>query len=126
MLYTVLESLRTFRITKRLRPCSVGITVPSTDRPSIRPLQENRASRPRKGRFPRCLVLAPTRELANQVSREFESVCPSLKVDSFYGGVSIGAQVGTPPDDFGLACTSLSIRGIYAPNRDLGIGQVQS
>ena len=29
-----------------------------------------------------------------QVAREFESVCPALKVDSFYGGVSIGAQVG--------------------------------
>ncbi len=30
-------------------------------------LQENRVRRPRKGRAPRCVVLAPTRELANQV-----------------------------------------------------------
>ncbi|GIL46032.1 hypothetical protein Vafri_3126 [Volvox africanus] len=56
-------------------------------------LEEDRRSRPRKGRAPRCLVLAPTRELANQVSREFESVCPNLKVDSFYGGVSITPQM---------------------------------
>ncbi|KXZ51538.1 hypothetical protein GPECTOR_12g501 [Gonium pectorale] len=56
-------------------------------------LEEDRKVRPRKGRAPRCVVLAPTRELANQVSREFESVCPALKVDSFYGGVSIVNQI---------------------------------
>ncbi|KAG2428695.1 hypothetical protein HXX76_011400 [Chlamydomonas incerta] len=56
-------------------------------------LEEDRKTRPRKGRAPRCVVLTPTRELANQVSREFESVCPALKVDSFYGGVSISAQM---------------------------------
>ena len=43
--------------------------------------QEDGATGPaRRGRPPRCIVLAPTRELANQVAKEFESVCPSLKV----------------------------------------------
>lgn len=41
----------------------------------------------------RCLILAPTRELAKQVAAEFESICPSLTVVSFYGGTSINAQV---------------------------------
>ncbi|KIY95427.1 DEAD-box ATP-dependent RNA helicase 7 [Monoraphidium neglectum] len=45
------------------------------------------------GRAPRCIVLAPTRELANQVAKEFESACPNLVVRSFYGGVPIGAQI---------------------------------
>ncbi|KAI8476815.1 MAG: P-loop containing nucleoside triphosphate hydrolase protein [Monoraphidium minutum] len=52
-----------------------------------------RRRRPVSGRAPRCIVLAPTRELANQVAKEFESACPSLVVRSFYGGVSIGAQI---------------------------------
>jgi hypothetical protein len=41
----------------------------------------------------RCLILAPTRELAKQVASEFESVCPALTVVSFYGGTSIVAQI---------------------------------
>lgn len=49
--------------------------------------------RPVTGRPPRCLILAPTRELANQVAKEFETVCPSLTVLSVYGGTSIGAQM---------------------------------
>ena len=51
------------------------------------------ARRGAPGRAPRCLVLAPTRELANQVAKEFESACPSLVVRSVYGGVSIGTQI---------------------------------
>lgn len=43
----------------------------------------------------RCLILAPTRELAKQVASEFESVCPSLTVVSVYGGTSINAQIDT-------------------------------
>eukprot|EP00877_Chromochloris_zofingiensis_P009452 jgi/Chrzof1/4760/Cz14g25080.t1 len=47
----------------------------------------------RFGRPPRCLILAPTRELANQVAKEFETACPNLVVKSVYGGVSIGVQI---------------------------------
>ena len=38
------------------------------------------------GRTPRCIVLAPTRELANQVEREFAASAPTLSVGCFYGG----------------------------------------
>lgn len=37
--------------------------------------------------------MAPTRELAKQVATEFESVCPTLKVLSVYGGTSITNQI---------------------------------
>lgn len=56
-------------------------------------LEENLAERPRKGRLPRCVVMAPTRELANQVAKEFSTACPNIAVDSFYGGTSIGTQM---------------------------------
>lgn len=56
-------------------------------------IKEDAISRPARGRPPRCLILAPTRELANQVAREFETACPSLSVKSFYGGVGIGPQM---------------------------------
>ena len=46
-----------------------------------------------RGRAPLCLVLAPTRELAKQVEREFTSVSPSLFVGCYYGGTPIGSQL---------------------------------
>ncbi len=39
-----------------------------------------------RGRAPRCIVLTPTRELAQQIKREFEESAPSLNVGCFYGG----------------------------------------
>eukprot|EP00197_Chlamydomonas_leiostraca_P015537 CAMPEP_0202866958 /NCGR_PEP_ID=MMETSP1391-20130828/8449_1 /ASSEMBLY_ACC=CAM_ASM_000867 /TAXON_ID=1034604 /ORGANISM="Chlamydomonas leiostraca, Strain SAG 11-49" /LENGTH=805 /DNA_ID=CAMNT_0049546951 /DNA_START=68 /DNA_END=2485 /DNA_ORIENTATION=+ len=56
-------------------------------------LAEDRETKPARGRPPRAIILAPTRELANQVAREFETACPKLKVVSVYGGVSIGGQI---------------------------------
>ncbi|MEW5320486.1 MAG: hypothetical protein WDW38_011555 [Sanguina aurantia] len=56
-------------------------------------LEEDRVTKPQRGRGPRCIVLTPTRELCNQVAREFGSLCPGLKVDAFYGGTPIGAQI---------------------------------
>lgn len=41
------------------------------------------------GRTPRCIVLAPTRELANQVEREFAASAPTLSVGCFYGGACL-------------------------------------
>jgi ATP-dependent RNA helicase DDX21 len=43
------------------------------------------AAKPR-GRAPRCIILAPTRELAQQVQREFAEAAPSLAIGVFYGG----------------------------------------
>ena len=41
------------------------------------------------GRRPRCIILAPTRELAKQVEREFQDSSPGLTVGCYYGGVDI-------------------------------------
>ncbi|BBN05938.1 ATP-dependent RNA helicase DDX21 [Marchantia polymorpha subsp. ruderalis] len=57
----------------------------------VRENQENRTAR-RSGRAPRALVLAPTRELAKQVEREFMESAPSLSTICVYGGVSITGQ----------------------------------
>ena len=67
-----------------------GLSSPPPSPPSA---QEDRNKKPARGRPPRCLVLAPTRELANQVAKEFYTACPSLKVVSFYGGTSIFNQI---------------------------------
>jgi len=56
-------------------------------------VQENVQSPPRSGRTPRCIILAPTRELAKQVEREFQDSSPSLTVGCYYGGVDIGQQI---------------------------------
>ncbi|CAM6036249.1 unnamed protein product [Sphagnum compactum] len=44
------------------------------------------------GRAPRALVLAPTRELAKQVEREFMESAPMLSTICVYGGVPISTQ----------------------------------
>lgn len=38
------------------------------------------------------LVLAPTRELANQVSKDFSDITKKLSVACFYGGTPYGGQ----------------------------------
>uniref|UniRef100_A0A1X7TXN0 Helicase ATP-binding domain-containing protein n=1 Tax=Amphimedon queenslandica TaxID=400682 RepID=A0A1X7TXN0_AMPQE len=45
-----------------------------------------------RGRSPCVLVMAPTRELANQVNTEFESLSQSLSVFCIYGGVPYWPQ----------------------------------
>ena len=42
---------------------------------------------------PRALVLAPTRELADQITAELRSFSGRLRVDAVYGGVGYGKQV---------------------------------
>ncbi|CAK9872779.1 unnamed protein product [Sphagnum jensenii] len=53
-------------------------------------VNENEANQ--DGRTPRALVLAPTRELAKQVEREFMESAPMLSTICVYGGVSISTQ----------------------------------
>jgi ATP-dependent RNA helicase DDX21 len=55
-------------------------------------VEEDRENAPRSGRSPRALVLAPTRELAKQVEREFMESAPMLSTICVYGGVSIILQ----------------------------------
>ncbi|CAK9135555.1 unnamed protein product [Ilex paraguariensis] len=47
-----------------------------------------------RGRNPLALILAPTRELARQVDKEFYDSAPSLDTLCVYGGVPIGRQMG--------------------------------
>ncbi|CAM9417097.1 unnamed protein product, partial [Sphacelaria rigidula] len=44
------------------------------------------------GRHPRVLVMAPTRELAKQVSSDFEQTAPSLRITCIYGGAPYRPQ----------------------------------
>ncbi|KAK2108555.1 Nucleolar RNA helicase 2 [Saguinus oedipus] len=53
----------------------------------LRELQERKRGRP-----PQVLVLAPTRELANQVSKDFSDITKKLSVACFYGGTPYGGQ----------------------------------
>lgn len=46
----------------------------------------------RRGRLPRVLVLAPTRELARQVEKEIKESAPYLNTVCVYGGVSYITQ----------------------------------
>ncbi|KAL0629880.1 Nucleolar RNA helicase 2, partial [Plecturocebus cupreus] len=46
----------------------------------------------KRGCPPQVLVLAPTRELANQVSRDFSDITKKLSVACFYGGTPYGGQ----------------------------------
>uniref|UniRef100_A0AAR2LGH5 RNA helicase n=1 Tax=Pygocentrus nattereri TaxID=42514 RepID=A0AAR2LGH5_PYGNA len=59
------------------------------------PLVEKLQSGPedkRRGRPPKVLVLAPTRELAIQVARDFKDVTRKLSVVCFYGGTAYNPQ----------------------------------
>ncbi|KAJ4840949.1 DEAD-box ATP-dependent RNA helicase 3, chloroplastic [Turnera subulata] len=61
--------------------------------PIIKRLTESdQASSPRRGRVPRVLVLAPTRELAKQVEKEIQESAPHLNTVCVYGGVSYVTQ----------------------------------
>ncbi|KAL5773090.1 hypothetical protein ACOSP7_012707 [Xanthoceras sorbifolium] len=46
-----------------------------------------------RGRNPLCLVMAPTRELAKQVEKEFQESAPSLDTICVYGGTPISSQM---------------------------------
>lgn len=60
--------------------------------PLIEKLQGEMQDR-KRGRAPQVLVLAPTRELANQVSRDFSDITKKLAVACFYGGTPYRGQI---------------------------------
>ncbi|KAM5237307.1 nucleolar RNA helicase 2 isoform 1-T1 [Ctenodactylus gundi] len=60
--------------------------------PLIEKLQGQLQDR-KRGRAPQVLVLAPTRELASQVSRDFSDITKKLAVACFYGGTPYGGQI---------------------------------
>ncbi|KAL9373473.1 hypothetical protein Peur_033093 [Populus x canadensis] len=46
-----------------------------------------------RGRYPLGIVMAPTRELARQVEKEFREAAPSLDITCLYGGTPISRQM---------------------------------
>ncbi|PKI55516.1 hypothetical protein CRG98_024128, partial [Punica granatum] len=54
--------------------------------------QDDTQKSTRRGRLPRALVLAPTRELAKQVEKEIKESAPYLNTVCVYGGVSYITQ----------------------------------
>ncbi|XP_058240975.1 nucleolar RNA helicase 2 isoform X2 [Hemibagrus wyckioides] len=60
--------------------------------PLVEKLQSGAEDR-RRGRAPKVLVLAPTRELAIQVAKDFKDITRKLSVHCFYGGSSYNPQV---------------------------------
>ncbi|CAG8615373.1 13267_t:CDS:2 [Acaulospora morrowiae] len=55
-------------------------------------LQKDDRSFYSRGRPPKVIIMTPTRDLAKQVSAEFESIAPNLKVLCIYGGVAYDLQ----------------------------------
>ncbi|RIB22965.1 P-loop containing nucleoside triphosphate hydrolase protein [Gigaspora rosea] len=45
-----------------------------------------------RGRAPKVIIMTPTRDLAKQISSEFESIAPNLKILCIYGGVAYDFQ----------------------------------
>ncbi|XP_036590571.1 ATP-dependent RNA helicase DDX50 [Trichosurus vulpecula] len=60
--------------------------------PLIEKLQRDQEEM-KKTRSPKVLVLAPTRELANQVAKDFQDITRKLSVACFYGGTPYQGQI---------------------------------
>ncbi|KAL5018873.1 hypothetical protein ScPMuIL_004595 [Solemya velum] len=60
--------------------------------PIVQKLQKKDKA-PKGGRTPKVLVMAPTRELARQVSEDFEAISDSLSILCVYGGTPYGPQI---------------------------------
>ena len=60
--------------------------------PTVEKLQEDTVGTNKRGRFPRSLILAPTRELASQICRDVESIATSCTAVAVYGGVPYDKQ----------------------------------
>ncbi|XP_029903437.1 nucleolar RNA helicase 2-like [Myripristis murdjan] len=60
--------------------------------PLVEKLQGDTGERSR-GRAPKVLVLAPTRELAIQVAKDFKDISKRLSISCFYGGSSYNPQI---------------------------------
>eukprot|EP00011_Vannellida_sp_DIVA3-517-6-12_P007123 CAMPEP_0114623890 /NCGR_PEP_ID=MMETSP0168-20121206/10485_1 /TAXON_ID=95228 ORGANISM="Vannella sp., Strain DIVA3 517/6/12" /NCGR_SAMPLE_ID=MMETSP0168 /ASSEMBLY_ACC=CAM_ASM_000044 /LENGTH=706 /DNA_ID=CAMNT_0001835149 /DNA_START=33 /DNA_END=2151 /DNA_ORIENTATION=+ len=65
---------------------TLGFVLPVVE--GLRKLDET----PKFGRSPRVLVMAPTRELAMQVSEEFKAISTGFSVCTVYGGAPYGPQ----------------------------------
>jgi ATP-dependent RNA helicase DDX21 len=59
----------------------------------VLPVSEKLKQSTQRSRSPRCVVVAPTRELANQIGKEFAQFSPHLSVVTVYGGMGFGPQL---------------------------------
>ena len=76
------------------------------------PVVEKLMARTHKPRSPGCIVLAPTRELAKQVEREFAATGPTLRTACVYGGMTSSLHSGL------LVC--MEVRHLYKHNGKAG------
>ena len=79
-------------------------------------------SPPRRGRPPRCIIMAPTRELAKQVEREFQGAAPGLRTGCYYGGESSGCMAATRQAFGACACACCAVLpGCLLLHRPVGV-----
>lgn len=60
--------------------------------PIVEKLQADQVFTKKRGRYPRALILAPTRELASQICRDIESIASTISACAVYGGVPYEKQ----------------------------------
>ena len=76
------------------RDKTLAFALPIAER-LLRALREDPLGQGGRGRGPRVLVMAPTRELARQVHEDFSKVAPTLSMLCIYGGSPYDAQCRT-------------------------------
>mgnify|MGYP001199250607 FL=1 len=61
--------------------------------PMVQRLLTETETRTDNDKAPRALVISPTRELAQQIEKEFRRIAPSLDIAAFYGGTDYRPQL---------------------------------
>jgi superfamily II DNA/RNA helicase len=103
---------------------TLAYTLPLTER-----LREFRVNNPNAPRCPKVLVLLPTRELALQVSSEFEKLSHSMTdhiTQAFYGGVSYGAQVRAIRDGFDILVATPGRLQDHITRKSIDLSQIET
>ncbi|KAJ8264703.1 hypothetical protein GJAV_G00152780 [Gymnothorax javanicus] len=79
----------------------------------------------RRGRAPKVLVLAPTRELAIQVAKDFKDVTKKLSVSCFYGGSSYVPQLDSIRNGIDILVGTPGRVKDHLQNNKLNLSQVK-
>ena len=61
---------------------------------------------PAPSRFPKCLVLSPTRELCLQLTKSISELAPSLKCVAVYGGADSYSQINALKGKVDVVCAT--------------------
>lgn len=59
-----------------------------------------------KNKFPKCLVLSPTRELCLQLTKTISELCPRLKCLAVYGGAGMNEQTNALRGHIDIVCAT--------------------